>query len=87
MREQQPITDATDVADVWPTLGAVLVDLRGERSQRAYGRALGVSHNTIRAWEAGEYKPSRSSLIAIANDARLSDRQRAALFVLSFVLN
>jgi phage repressor protein C with HTH and peptisase S24 domain len=50
------------------TLGIRLKTLRKEmsfKSQSAFGKAIGVSHVTISAWERDEYKPSGDHLYKI----------------------
>lgn len=47
-------------------IGAVLKDLRGERSQQTIADLLGVSAVSVSKWERGESMPTDALKIAIA---------------------
>jgi transcriptional regulator with XRE-family HTH domain len=47
--------------------GKRLHELRGSRSQRELANQLGVTHTTIRNWEAGEVSPSLHNVQQVAD--------------------
>ena len=59
-------------------IGQVIRSFRGERSRRAYGEEIGVSHVAVRGFELGEYVPRWAITRAIIDEAGLSDDERHA---------
>jgi DNA-binding XRE family transcriptional regulator len=58
-------------------LGRIIRGFRGDRSIRAYARAVGVTHGAVRAWEADQASPKLATAARIIADARLTDGERA----------
>ncbi|MDJ0649268.1 MAG: helix-turn-helix domain-containing protein [Xenococcaceae cyanobacterium MO_188.B19] len=53
-------------------LAKFIRQLRGNQSQRAFAKTLGVSYAAVRAWEEGEAMPAIKSLQLIATYSRQS---------------
>ena len=47
-------------------LASLVKELRGDKSQRKFAKALGVSYAAVRSWEESESMPGLSSLEKIA---------------------
>lgn len=60
--------------EVRPGFGPWLARVRRQHglSQREFADALGVGERTVRAWEAGEIRPSARSLRLIARGTGMS---------------
>ena len=54
------------MSDLYASIGKTIRQLRGEQSQEALAKSLGIAPNTLSRWETGTYKPTPADLDLIS---------------------
>lgn len=54
------------MTDIYAHISVQIKNLRGEQSQEAMAKQLGIATNTLSRWETGTYKPTAGDLDNIA---------------------